>query len=168
MSKANEIQVGGTHYRPSGEDKRQHWDMMYAFNWDYFICAASKYVDRLGRKDADHRELGKTVHYLQKRIELSDNGVRGPGRTCDVDESYYPTDASRFPTTSRAAVVCDLTEWALSRGYSSFQLGFLMLLSAGEYARAVALVESEIAKRTPQAEEPERTYVNPDAGLRKP
>lgn len=158
MSKANQIQIGGDHYRPDGEDQRQHWDMMYAFSWDYFLCAASKYVDRLGRKDVGFQELRKASHYLQKRIELADKGVHG------ADMTYHPRDPSLFPATSRAVVVRDLTEWAIARGYSTFQLGFLMLLAVGEYKSAIKLVEAELAKIPAQqvSEGPGRTYVNPD------
>ena len=157
MSKANEIQIGGAHYRPDGKDKRQHWDMMYAFNWDYFLSAASKYVDRLGRKDAGHQELRKAKHYLLKRIELSSAGV-----LCGTVR--YPRDVSLMPSVGSGAVLCDLISWAVSRDYSSFQMAFLLFIAVGELARAVELIDLELDSVDVSLEEPSRSYVDPDAG----
>jgi hypothetical protein len=69
--KANNIQVGGNHYKNSNIP--DHWDVVIALNWDYLIGAATKYLWRLGRKGDEKKaleDLDKAIHYLQKKREL--------------------------------------------------------------------------------------------------
>lgn len=69
MSKANERQVGGQHYKTASN--YQHWDMMAElFGYSWFAGCASKYIVRFGSKDAGTEGLEKAVHYLQKAEEL--------------------------------------------------------------------------------------------------
>ena len=68
---ANDKQVGGTHYQQ--EDVPQHWDIAIALNWDYLVGAATKYLWRLGRKGDEDKaieDLGKAIHYLEKKLEI--------------------------------------------------------------------------------------------------
>ena len=68
---ANDKQVGGSHYKGNGD--LQHWDVVIALNWDYLLGAATKYLWRLGRKgDADKaiEDIGKAIHYLEKKREV--------------------------------------------------------------------------------------------------
>ena len=69
---ADEIQVGGQHYKDVPEHL-QHWNVVPALEWDYFIGAATKYIWRLGKKgDATEalKDIDKSIHYLQKKREL--------------------------------------------------------------------------------------------------
>ena len=77
MSKANEIQRGGNHYK-SVEDKGlpQHWDIAIAMDWSYCLGAATKYLWRLGKKGGPEKaieDLEKSIHYLQKELEVRKN-----------------------------------------------------------------------------------------------
>jgi len=68
-SEADKRQVGGGHYKDVPEHL-QHWNVVAALGWDYFIGTATKYIWRAGKKDDPVQELEKAVHYLQKKIEL--------------------------------------------------------------------------------------------------
>ena len=69
---ANEIQVGGEHYRTSG-DEIQHWDFAALRGYDYFQGAATKYIDRWREKNGAE-DIRKAIHYLQKYLELIEEG----------------------------------------------------------------------------------------------
>lgn len=64
--KANEKQVGGTHYQNRGGI--QHWDFASARQYDYFQGVMSKYIDRWKDKNG-LEDLLKCRHYLDKYIE---------------------------------------------------------------------------------------------------
>lgn len=66
--KANEIQVGGSHYQTDGS--QQHWDLMELHDMGYLESAATKYIERM--KVDKKEDLQKAVHYIQKLKELSD------------------------------------------------------------------------------------------------
>lgn len=61
--RANDIQIGGEHYR-TGET--QHWDWAVAL--PYLEGCATKYLARW-RQKGGIKDLHKARHYLQKRIE---------------------------------------------------------------------------------------------------
>lgn len=65
MSSANDIQVGGTHYRAG----YQHWDLVADLKLDYFEAQVTKYVTRHAKKNG-RQDLEKAVHYAQKAKEL--------------------------------------------------------------------------------------------------
>jgi len=65
-SKANETQVGGSHYQTGGIE---HWDVVNIFNLDYFQGNITKYVFRHKKKNGIE-DLKKAQHYLQKYIEI--------------------------------------------------------------------------------------------------
>lgn len=75
MSKANERQVGGDHYRKT--DGWQHWDLVERFGMGYCEAVASKYVLRFRDKDG-LKDLEKAKHYIAKLLELVEEGVRPP------------------------------------------------------------------------------------------
>lgn len=138
MSNANEAQHGGNHYSARhGADKRQHWDMCYLLCWDYFLCAATKYIDRLGRKDDDILELNKAKHYLEKRLELRENGVTVPH-----DEPQYP-DSLDPPDNSQQEIL-DFLRWADQRKYTFLQSRFFILVHLRQLKEAILLLETEI------------------------
>ena len=66
MPKANDRQVGGTHYAAP----IQHWDWVAANNLDYFQGQITKYVARWKDKNGIE-DLLKARHFLDKYIELS-------------------------------------------------------------------------------------------------
>lgn len=68
MSTANEIQIGGDHYR---EKTIQPWDFIAANQLGYFEGNIVKYVSRWQDKGGIN-DLKKARHYLDKLIELSE------------------------------------------------------------------------------------------------
>lgn len=79
MSEANQIQVGGTHYKTNGEE---HWDRVNRLGLDYFQAQVTKYVERCWKKNGVE-DLKKARHFLDKYIELKINDSKlaqpGPG-----------------------------------------------------------------------------------------
>lgn len=75
---ANEIQIGGTHYK---ELSVQPWDAMRAWMtrpefMGFLRGNAIKYLARAGAKDAKLQDLKKARHYLDKLIEeMEGDGV---------------------------------------------------------------------------------------------
>lgn len=67
MSKANEIQIGGDHYKKGGEE---HWDRVWRlYGRGYFVGCITKYVERYHEKNGI-QDLEKASHFIQKVIEL--------------------------------------------------------------------------------------------------
>lgn len=64
--KANERQVGGSHYQKGA---LEHWDMVALFDLDYFQGNISKYTMRWKEKGGI-QDLEKAAHYLEKYIEV--------------------------------------------------------------------------------------------------
>ena len=77
MSNANEIQVGGTHYKAP----YQHWDLVANLKLDYFEAQVTKYVTRHAKKNGK-QDLEKAVHYAQKAKELVEEGRLEPRHLC--------------------------------------------------------------------------------------
>lgn len=77
-SAADVKQVGGSHYKEVPPEL-QHWNVVAALNWDYYIGTATKYLWRLGKKDDPVVEIGKAIHYLEKKRELilAERAARG-------------------------------------------------------------------------------------------
>ncbi len=69
MTTANEIQVGGQHYKTKAI---QPWDYIAANQLGYFEGNIVKYVSRW-RDKGGVDDLRKAKHYLDKLIELEDN-----------------------------------------------------------------------------------------------
>lgn len=72
--RANDLQVGGTHYKEMGIEP---WDVIDTWPPEQRIGAyragALKYIMRMGSKDEQLQEIGKAAHYLQKLIEVLDD-----------------------------------------------------------------------------------------------
>jgi hypothetical protein len=64
--KANESQIGGTHYKT----KYEHWDLAVVIPLGYLEGCATKYVSRW-RKKGGIQDLMKAMHYLDKLIEVT-------------------------------------------------------------------------------------------------
>lgn len=73
---ANDMQVGGTHYRLTIEP----WDYISSNKLDFFEGNALKYLTRWKSKDGV-KDLRKAIHYLEKIIELAQNGQYGDVKT---------------------------------------------------------------------------------------
>lgn len=63
---ANEIQVGGGHYK---QFKFETWDVINDWGLGYFDGNAVKYLSRWRHKHGVE-DLRKAAHYIQKLIEL--------------------------------------------------------------------------------------------------
>lgn len=68
--KANSYQVGGEHYLA----KFQHWDLAAENRLGYFEGQVTKYLTRWRRKNGT-QDLDKAMHYLQKLIEVIQDGT---------------------------------------------------------------------------------------------
>lgn len=72
MTRANETQVGGTHYKQK-EGQLEHWDLATMYQWDPFQYQITKYVMRWKNKHPTHEkrleDLKKARHFLDKYIE---------------------------------------------------------------------------------------------------
>ena len=66
MTKANDRQVGGTHYK----SKIQHWDWVISNNLSYLQGQITKYVARYDKKHG-LEDLKKAQHFLEKLIETN-------------------------------------------------------------------------------------------------
>ena len=72
VTKANERQVGGSHYRDVAGSGEQHWDMMWRLYREvWFVGNVTKYILRYRKKDGI-KDLKKCLHYLTKLIELEE------------------------------------------------------------------------------------------------
>lgn len=68
---ANDMQVGGDHYKKLGVEP---WDVVDSWPLEqrigYYRGNVIKYTMRMGTKDASVQELKKAGHYLAKLIEV--------------------------------------------------------------------------------------------------
>jgi predicted HAD superfamily Cof-like phosphohydrolase len=71
VSKANDKQIGGAHYKVPG--LLEHWDLVLLYEWDYFQGQITKYLMRWKIKHATPEkrleDLKKSAHFLEKYIE---------------------------------------------------------------------------------------------------
>lgn len=73
---ANSRQVGGDHYGPG--ISLQHWDVCELHGIGYLESAATKYISRHTRKGKSEEDLEKAWHYMDKLMELHQQGRREP------------------------------------------------------------------------------------------
>ena len=82
-NKANDVQVGGSHYGPGADV--QHWDLAVMYQWDPFQYQITKYVMRWKDKHDTHErrleDLKKARHFLDKYIEVAAHFERDPAPT---------------------------------------------------------------------------------------
>ncbi len=62
---ANDIQVGGNHYK---KNDYQHWDLVPDTNMPYYLACSTKYVSRWRDKNGV-QDLRKSIHYIGKSEE---------------------------------------------------------------------------------------------------
>ncbi len=91
MSKANERQEGGNHYKKGGEE---HWDrMVRILGLDqargYFIASSTKYIERYQWKNGIE-DLKKARHFIDKLIELEEAELQRIRDDKFIDPMLYP------------------------------------------------------------------------------
>jgi hypothetical protein len=72
---ANERQVGGSHYKVAG--RVEHWDLVERYGLGYLEGCATKYIAR-HREKGGRQDLEKSLHYIEKLIELHSEHGRVP------------------------------------------------------------------------------------------
>ena len=69
--RANDRQVGGTHYKNMDVSP---WDVVDTWPYEqrigFYRGNALKYIMRLGSKDQSDQEASKGLHYLEKLVEV--------------------------------------------------------------------------------------------------
>lgn len=73
--KADEIQIGGEHYKKYG--KLQPWTVVLAWNLGYLDGTALKYIARWKDKGGIE-DIKKAIHFLQKLVEVESDSTRTP------------------------------------------------------------------------------------------
>lgn len=73
--RANDTQVGGSHYKRPGVI--EHWDMVEMYGLGYLEGCATKYLARYSQKGGV-QDLEKAGHYTLKLIEMVREQGRGP------------------------------------------------------------------------------------------
>ena len=72
-TKADDKQVGGSHYKAMNP-AQEHWNLVVAYQWDYFTAQAIKYLMRWRAKNGV-QDLEKARHFLDKLIEIEKSSV---------------------------------------------------------------------------------------------
>lgn len=103
MGKANERQVGGSHYKKGGGE--EHWDRAWRLRYDPFQYIITKWVERW-RDKGGIQDLEKAKHAIEKYIEV----VRAEAEADDGSEpgpSYVDQDGGSLqvsrPTLDRTS-----------------------------------------------------------------
>ena len=73
-TKANDIQIGGDHYKKHGD--LQPWDVITAWNLGYLDGTALKYIARW-RDKGGINDIKKAIHFLEKFIEVEEGKNNG-------------------------------------------------------------------------------------------
>jgi len=102
MGIANEVQIGGDHYKAAF----QHWDFIAeSFGSSYFKGVVTKYVFRWRKKNGVE-DLRKAHHYVEKLIELCENDeVRQPLPWADASDFCHVNNVEGIDCTIFMAVV---------------------------------------------------------------
>ena len=95
--KANDRQVGGTHYKDMGVEP---WDVVDTWPLEqrigYYRGGALKYVMRMGTKDENLQEIKKGWHYMQKLIEVLEEQEKEPELLAVTGKRYMEVDVREF------------------------------------------------------------------------
>lgn len=124
MGLANDVQIGGNHYRTEGQP--QHWDFTWENNYNQFEYCVSKYVYRCWLK-AGMQDLQKARHHLAKYIEVAD---AKPVRDRKPEQVYH---------------------WVKNLGLSACQIDILVCLHMKDLYRCALLLDEYIFDNTPKA-----------------
>jgi len=136
ISKANDIQFGGDHYKGQ---KVEHWD--YAHELPYLEGTATKYIARHAKKNK-LQDLLKAGHYLRKIIELRSSKLHTFGGG-DYDIATFEEFSKGLPREEREALeainsfvdsggvdnsnITKALEWLRSIAYRDYDLEYTML-----------------------------------------
>lgn len=82
---ADARQVGGGHYKVPNP-QIEHWNLVIAYNWDYFTAQVIKYMMRWPEKGGI-QDLEKAAHFLQKLIETKRLDAAGKQQRLGDDPS---------------------------------------------------------------------------------
>lgn len=72
---ANDIQVGGTHYKNEGNGE-EHWDRVERLGLNYFQGCATKYIERCYKKGQLIDDLKKARHFIDKLLEIEERKLQ--------------------------------------------------------------------------------------------
>lgn len=86
---ANQMQVGGTHYKTDYE----HWDLIIKIGLGYLEGTSTKYIARY-RKKGGVEDLRKALHYLDKLIEAFT--AKEYGQTRNLRKEDIRTEVGKF------------------------------------------------------------------------
>lgn len=180
-SKANDTQVGGTHYAQWG--KPQHWDLVQMFGWDYFQGQITKYLMRWKVKHATPEgrleDLKKARHFLDKYIEIEEAkwakvdkkepaAVIDSNRKilADMHESVRRQLAEQAAKSARSTVPpvgqhthLDSNQFFQCEGYYGDNTQLYTCKACRTQVRATDLLDAEVQHRECGAE-PTAGYVN--------
>ena len=106
MSGANNKQVGGDHYRGTGDI--QHWDYAYWFRMGYLEGCATAYVSRCRKKRTFKEDLEKAHHFVEKMIEV---GARPTATKADRTGLLDRFCASQGLNDMEKRIILLLTRW---------------------------------------------------------
>lgn len=139
VSKANERQVAGTHYRGAAI---QHWDYAAANGLDYFEGQITKYVCRWRKKwpTAKGRldDIEKALHFAEKFAEVTDD----PARTRVADQPKYTSYIS-------AVHFCNAQELSADDSYAIVTLELYRLRGdRGFLHSAIRMLQALVAEAT--------------------
>jgi len=95
---ANEMQVGGTHYKTHYE----HWDMVLNASLGYLEGNATKYLSRW-RNKGGVEDLKKALHYVNKLIECAPQVLAQ--RKERVDPVFRMQEVERFCVINKISVI---------------------------------------------------------------
>jgi len=98
---ANDIQVGGDHYRKL-DANYQHWDFVVDAGLGYLEGCATKYLARHASKNG-RQDLEKAAHYVQKMIDCADQSRIRPTNGYEGAHDRVKVAVNRFVATVEGA-----------------------------------------------------------------
>ena len=87
---ANDVQIGGNHYKKGGEE---HWDRAFRLQYDCFQYIITKWVERWKEKGG-LQDLYKARHAIDKYIEVAEREAKLRAADTDAQACVY-TDPLR-------------------------------------------------------------------------
>lgn len=99
MGKANDTQVGGSHYKKAGGE--EHWDRAWRLKYDPFQYIITKWIERW-RDKGGIQDLEKAKHAIEKYLEVV-RAEQAAGDGSEPGPSYVNQDV-RSVEVSRPSV----------------------------------------------------------------
>ena len=104
MAEANDIQIGGDHYKKGGGE--EHWDRAYRLKYDPFQYIITKWVERW-RDKGGIQDLEKARHAIDKYIEVAtaeEALMQARKAGVKVDDSMFICKCGKASLKSMAAI----------------------------------------------------------------